>query len=89
MSLRNIEYTIMTKTKLGLNTASEACQGFLTGRIQLSWLEAKVAVIDKPTKYRPGRTEMGRSKTHSTLLYLLVVEIVSRKAENTSQLKKT
>lgn len=44
MSLRNIEYTVMIQTKLGLNTASEACQGFLTGKIQLSWLEAKVAV---------------------------------------------
>lgn len=31
---------------------------------------------------------MGKSKPHSTLLYLLVVEIVWRKAENILQLKK-
>lgn len=82
----NVEYTFMIKTKLGLNTASEACQGFLVGRIQLSWLEAMVTAWQTGL-YSLGGIEMGRSKTHSTLC-LLAVEIVSRKAENILQLKR-
>lgn len=43
-------------------------------------------MIDKPGLSWEDRNV--KSKTHSTLLYLLVVEIVERKAENILQLEK-